>query len=76
MNMIRAFKKLILVFLTAMFIFQASVAIGKLINPPVIDSTQRLSITTIDAPLITICPLNQINYTKFNQFGYSGQSIS
>ena len=73
---IGALKKLILVFSTAMFIYQASVAIGKLVNPPIIDSTQRLSITNIDPPLITICPLNQINSTKFIQFGYPGQSIS
>ena len=70
---IGALKKLILVFSSAMFIYQASVAIRKLMNPPVIESTQRFSIANIDAPLITICPLNQYNYTKFKQLGYEDE---
>ena len=71
--MIRAFKKLILVISSTMFIYQASIAIEKLLNPPVIDSTQRFSISNIETPLITICPLNQYNYTKLQQFGYEDE---
>ena len=71
--MIRAFKKLILVISSTMFIYQAYVAIGKLLNPPVIESTQRFSISNIETPLITICPLNQYNYTKLQEFGYEDE---
>ena len=73
MNLIRAFKKLILVISSTMFIYQASIAIEKLLNPPVIDSTQRFSISNIETPLITICPLNQYNYSKLQQFGYEDE---
>lgn len=47
MNVTKAFRMLILLFSFLMFIWQASVAVGKLINPPVVDSTERLNMTDI-----------------------------
>ena len=53
-----------------MFIWQASVAIGKLLDPPVVDSTERLNTADIEPLLITICPLGQWNKTMLNQNDY------
>ena len=64
---------LILAISTVMFIYQVSEAIQKLMDPPVVDSTERLKITDIEPLLITICPLKQWNYTKLRQYGYLGQ---
>ena len=70
MNISKAFKMLILVFSFLMFTWQASVAVGKLMDPPVVDSTERLNMADIEPPLITICHLEQWNKTKLEQYGY------
>jgi hypothetical protein len=56
-----------------MFIYQTVVAIQNLTNPPVVDSTERFNIEDTDSLLITICPLNQWNSTKLNEFGYEDE---
>ena len=61
---------LFLVFSLFMFVWQAKVAIDKLVNPPVVDSTERLNMTDIEPLLITICPHGQWSYTKLKEFGY------
>ena len=70
MDVSKAFRMLILVFSFLMFIWQASVALSNLMDPPVVDSTERLNFDKIDSQLLTICPLNQFNLTKLQQFGY------
>jgi hypothetical protein len=39
----------------------------------VVDSTERFNIEETDSLLITICPLNQWNRTKLNEFGYGDE---
>ena len=70
MNTSKAFRMLILVFSFLMFIWQASKAIGKLMDPPVVDSTERLKSADIEPLLITICPLGQWNKTMLIQNDY------
>ena len=70
MNVPKAIRMLILVISFLMFIWQASVALSNLMDPPVVDSTEKLNIHDIDPQLITICPLDQFNLNKLNQFGY------
>ena len=64
---------LILAISSVVFIYQVSEAIQKLMDPPVVDSTERLKIADIEPLLITICPLNQWNKTKLRQYGYLGE---
>ena len=73
MNIEKSVKCFILLFSLLMFIYQTVVAIQKLTNPPVVDSTERYNIGDMDSLLITICPLNQWNVTKLNQFGYEDE---
>ena len=70
MKVAKAFRMLILVFSFLMFIWQASVAVSKLMDPPVVDSTERLTMADIEPPLVTICHLGQWNTTKLRQYGY------
>ena len=53
-----------------MFLWQARIAVIQLMDPPVVDLTERLSIVDIEPLLITICPLEQRNYTELDQYGY------
>ena len=73
MGLSRAFKFLILSFSTFMFTYQASVAVYKLMDPPIVDSTERLSITDMDSILITLCPLDQWNKTRLYNLDYDGE---
>ena len=60
----------ILAFSFVMFCFQAKIAFDNLLYPPVVDSTEKFNIAEIDSPLITICPLDTINHTILESFGY------
>ena len=71
MNIAKAVKFLLLAFSIFMFIYQASVAVMKLMNPSIVDSTEKFDIADIEPPLITICPLGQWNDSMLEQFGYS-----
>ena len=73
MNASKAFRMLILLISFMMFIWQASVAVGNLMDQPVVDLTERLSIADIDNLLISICPLEQWNATKLQQYGYNSE---
>ena len=73
MNFTKSIKFLILGFSSFMFTYQTLVAIQKLMDPPVVDSTQRLKIKDIDNLLITVCPLNQWNTSKVMEFGYEDE---
>lgn len=66
----KVFKGFILTVSFIMFFYQAKIAVEKLIDPPVIDSTEILNIEDIQPPLITICPLNQWNERKLRKIGY------
>ena len=70
MNVTKAFRMLILAISLSMFLWQAYVAISKLMDPPVVDSTERLNMADIEPLLITICPLEQWNKTMIKQYGY------
>ena len=73
MKVFKAFRMLILFISFMMFIWQASVAVGNLMDQPVVDLTERLSIADIDNLLISICPLDQWNATKLQQYGYNSE---
>ena len=73
MNIPKAFRMLILVISFLMFIWQASVALSNLMDPPVVDLTEKFNIDDIYPQLITNCPLNQFNLNKLQQFGYNNQ---
>ena len=69
MNIRRLFKNSVAALSTIMFIYQTSVTVIKLTDPPVVDSTTTLNIADIDL-LVTICPLGQWNVFKLNELGY------
>ena len=69
MNVRRSFKIAIAALSIVMFIYQTSVTVIKLTNPPVVDSTTTLNIGDVDL-LVTICPLGQWNISKLNELGY------
>ena len=69
MNIRLSFKTSVAALSTVMFIYQTSVTMIKLTDPPVIDSTTTLNIADIDL-LVTICPLDQWNISKLNELGY------
>ena len=73
MNITKSVKLFILAFSSCMFTYQTLVAIQKLTSPPVVDSTERLNIEDVDSLMITICPLNQWNISKLNEFGYEDE---
>ena len=56
-------KRMIFAFSFIMFCYQAKIAISKLQNPTVMDVTEKLDITDIQQPLITICPKDQFDYS-------------
>ena len=72
MGLTKLLKGLILAISFSMFCYQAHIAICKLIDPPVVDSTDVFNIADIEAPLITICPMDQFNRSKLANFGYDG----
>ena len=53
-----------------MFLYQGNIAINKLMNPTVLDNTERLNITDIQQPLITVCPQKQFVYDGGMYPGY------
>ena len=57
-----------------MFGFQMKISLENLFNPPIIVSEKKLSITEIDPPMLTICPLNQVDEEKLKSFGYATYS--
>lgn len=72
----KAIKWLILLFSFIVFFRQTQIAVNNLRNPLIVDSTKILSIAEVDPPLITVCPLNQFNKTKMEEFRYSNlQSV-
>ena len=55
---------------TAMFLFQVIIAIGKLQNPPILDSSEIIDITEIELPVIYICPNASFTKEKTKEHGY------
>ena len=62
--MVNSAKGLTLFFSLVMFCYQMQIAVDKLLNPSLVDSTKNIKITDIDPPLITFCPHDQWNYTQ------------
>ena len=75
MNVSKAFRMLILVFSFLMFLWQARIAVIQLMDPPLVDSTERLNIADIEPLLITICPLEQWNIKKHTLRGGWGYNL-
>ena len=70
MDKTRFLNFFILAFSFVMFCMQANIALNNFFYPPVVDSTEKFTIAEIDAPLITICPLDTLNHTIQESFGY------
>ena len=70
MDKTKLFNVFILAFSFLMFYFQCKTAVDNLMYPPVVDSTEKFNIAEIETPLITICPLNNLNKTILKSFGY------
>ena len=66
----KGLKYFILTFSVCMFCYQAHIAISKLMNPSVVDSTDMLNIADTQLPLITVCARNQWNKTSLLNKGY------
>ena len=71
MQVLQLLKYLVFCLSFAMFCYQLSVAVDKLIYPPLIDVTEIIDIKDIDPPVITVCPTNQINLTRIKENGYN-----
>ncbi len=54
----------------AMFVFQMNISLENLFNPPITVSEKRLQLNEIEPPMITICPLNQVDETKLKSYGF------
>ena len=70
LSVTKIFKWFILTFSFCMFCYQAQIAIKKLMDPPVVDSTDMHDIENTKLPMITICAKNQWNRTALNNSGY------
>lgn len=70
MDVLKICKTIVFCFSFAMFCIQFKISIDKLLIPPLVDVSEEISIDTIDMPIITVCPTNQINSTKFQEYGY------
>ena len=58
------------IFSTGMFMYQMMGSIGKLLDPPVILREKKVKLTEIEPPMITVCPLNQIDLEKLQSYGF------
>ena len=70
MESIFIFKILVLLVSTTMFVYQFTRSLSNLLNPMIADTTVGISREDLPLPLITICPLNQLNKTKIKDLGY------
>ena len=52
--------------------YQLSIALKSILNPPMMMtmSTVDISDSSVPAPLVYICPLDQYNNTKLREYGY------
>ena len=64
-SIIRSLNLILLAISSIMFCYQAMVAVNNYLNPPVVDSTESFTIADIEPPLITICPIRQIDFTEW-----------
>ena len=69
-SFVKALKWIILAFSLIMFFYQAQISVNKYRNPPVVDTTDLLNIADIESPLITICPIGQLNPFRLKKMGY------
>ena len=69
-GLLRVSRWMILAFSFFMFCHQSQVALNKLVDPPVVDSTEIRNVVDTEPPLMTICPLNQFNQTRISELGY------
>ncbi len=70
MGWLHVFKACILLFSVFMFSFQMETSLENLMNPPIVVSEKKLTLSEIEPPMITICPSNQIDEGKLKTFGF------
>ena len=70
MNWAKIFRILVILISLAMFVLQINISLENLFNPPIIVSEKRLQLSEIKPPMITICPLNQVDETKLKSYGF------
>ena len=70
MNLMKIFRFIILLVAIVMFYIQFRTATQKLMNPPIIDANYETKIDADDLPLITICPVNQVQSDNFKELDY------
>ena len=66
----RFIRILVLLVSFTMFSIQMKGSLKNLINPPIVTTEERLSVEDIDPPLISICPVDQIDEEKLKNLGY------
>ena len=66
----KIFKFITLLVAIVMFYIQFRTATQKLMNPPIIDANYETKIAADDLPLITICPVNQVQSDTFKELDY------
>ena len=71
-SILKSFNFILLAISFIMFSYQAMVAVNQFLNPPVVDSTETSTITDIEPPLITICPMGQFYDGDGEGLGYDG----
>ena len=49
---------------------QLKTAFENLFNPPTVDSTRQVHLKEVDLPLITVCPIDQLNKEMLKELGY------
>ena len=48
-----------------MFLYQLNFAINKLMDPPIVETTDTLKLNRIEPPMMTVCPVNQESQDVF-----------
>ena len=71
---LKAFRILIVIVSTLAFFLQMKTSIDNLNDPKLADNTEIIPIEDIATPLITICPMHQLNESKILELGYKKSS--
>ena len=73
MNVSKSIHTLLHLVSAVMFLVQLNTAVKQLFAPEFVVTTETLSIKSILAPDIMICPVNQYNATILKEFGFSSE---
>ena len=64
------FKGLVLLFSLTVFMYQSMIALHKLFNPPIVETSEVLDINDIELPNIFICHKDLMDWNKITEYGY------